>query len=94
MFGERGGIQLSKPFKFLPSEPITLIHHQGEQQQREETFPPCDQYLLQGEMASRVFAGESEPEFALGDAILNMRVLDAIRTSAEAGTWVELPGNT
>ncbi len=92
VYGERGGVQLVKPFKSLPSEPITLIHHQGEQQ-HEEIFPPCDQYALQGEMASQVFAGESEPEFSLQDAILNMRVLDAIRSSAETGAWASLAGD-
>ena len=91
VFGDQGGIQLVQPFKSTPDQTTTLICHQGENKQVGETFPPCNQYTLQGDMAARVFSGESEPEFSLQDAILNMRVIDALRHSAATGSWVTLP---
>ena len=94
VFGEQGGIQLVQPFKSLPEEAVTLIWHQGENQRIEETFTPCNQYTLQADTVSRVFSGELEPEFSLQDAILNMRVIDAIRQSADTGGWVNLSGCT
>ncbi len=90
VFGEQGGIQLVQPFKSLPEEAVTLIWHQGENHRIEETFPPCNQYTLQADTVSRVFSGEIEPEFSLQDGILNMRVIDAIRQSADTGDWVNL----
>ncbi len=90
VFGDQGGIQLVQPFKSLPEETLSLIYHQGENKQTEEIVSPCNQYTLQGDMASRVFSREIEPEFSLQDAILNMRVIDALRQSAETGRWVQL----
>ena len=92
VFGELGGIQLAQPFKSLPEETVSLILHRGENQQVEETFPPCNQYTLQADTVSRVFSGEIKPEFSLQDAILNMRVIDAVRLSADSGGWVKLAG--
>ena len=52
-----------------------------------EEFPPCDQYTLQGDAFSRVVLGQEELPHSIGDAVLNMRVIDAFFRSAKAGTW-------
>lgn len=90
VFGEQGGIQLDKPFKMHPEENITLVHNHGEDEKTKEIFPAADHYTLQGDMVSRIFSGEIKPEFSLQDAISNMKVIDALRRSAETGTWVSL----
>ena len=54
---------------------------------RVEEFPVCDQYTLQGDAFSRAVRGEAPLEFAIEDAIANMRVIDALFRSAERGTW-------
>ena len=55
-----------------------------------ETIPACDQYGLQGDVFSRVVRGEITLPFGVEDAILNMRVIDALFESEKAGGWVTL----
>lgn len=52
-----------------------------------ETIPACDQYQLQGELFSRVVRGEEELPYGTGDAILNMRIIDAIFRSEATEAW-------
>ena len=52
-----------------------------------EEFPVCDQYTLQGDAFSRAVLGEAPLEFPIEDAVLNMRVIDALFRSAERGSW-------
>lgn len=52
-----------------------------------ETIPACDQYQLQGELFSRVVCGEEELPYGTGDAILNMRIIDAIFRSEATEAW-------
>jgi predicted dehydrogenase len=54
---------------------------------RVEEFPVCDQYGLQGDAFSRATLGEAPLEFPIEDAVLNMRVIDALFRSAERGSW-------
>ena len=54
---------------------------------RVEEFPVCDQYTLQGDAFSRAVLGETSLEFPLEDAVLNMRVIDALFRSAERRSW-------
>ena len=54
---------------------------------RVEEFPVCDQYGLQGDAFSRAVRGEAPLEFGIEDAVLNMRVIDALFRSAERGSW-------
>ncbi|MDD7911756.1 Gfo/Idh/MocA family oxidoreductase [Pseudovibrio exalbescens] len=52
-----------------------------------EVIPACDQYQLQGELFSRVVRGEEELPYGTGDAILNMRIIDAIFRSEATEVW-------
>ena len=47
----------------------------------------ADQYQLQGEAFSRAVRGKQKLEFGLDDAILQMRVLDALFRSETSGDW-------
>ena len=52
-----------------------------------EEIDAVNQYVLQCDTAARVFRGEMEQEFAIEDAIANMRVIDALYRSATTGAW-------
>ena len=49
--------------------------------------PRSDQYQLQGETFSRAVRGKEKIAFGVEDAILQMRVIDALFRSAETGQW-------
>jgi predicted dehydrogenase len=53
----------------------------------EEELPACDQYTLQGDMAAQIFLGEMQAPYPIEDAVLNMRVIDALYRSAETESW-------
>jgi predicted dehydrogenase len=55
-----------------------------------ETLPPCNQYTLQGDAFSRVVRGEMALPYGVEDAILNMRVIDALFKSGKSGHWEEV----
>ena len=52
-----------------------------------ETMPASDQYTLQGDAFSQAVRGEIPLPYGLDDALCNMRVLDALFTSAKTGNW-------
>jgi predicted dehydrogenase len=52
-----------------------------------ETLPACDQYTLQGEAFSRVVRGEIALPYGLDDAVMNMRIIDALLRSEHSGRW-------
>ena len=52
-----------------------------------ETLPACDQYTLQGEAFSRAVRGEISLPYGLDDAVMNMRIIDAMLRSEHSGRW-------
>lgn len=52
-----------------------------------ETLPACDQYTLQGEAFSRAVRGEISLPYGLDDAVMNMRIIDALLRSEHSGRW-------
>jgi len=89
--GEAGRIEVEIPFNAPPDRPTKILIDTGEDLfgggARVEEFPVCDQYTLQGDAFSRAVTGKSPLEFPLEDAVLNMRVIDALFRSAERGSW-------
>jgi predicted dehydrogenase len=89
--GQTGRIEICIPFNALPDRPMRIIIDSGADLvgggARVEEFPVCDQYGLQGDAFSRAVLGEAPFEFPIEDAVLNMRVIDALFHSAERGTW-------
>jgi predicted dehydrogenase len=51
------------------------------------TVAECDQYTLQGDAFSRAVRGETPLRWGVDDAILNMRVIDALFASEQSGAW-------
>ncbi|EWY40993.1 deoxyfructose oxidoreductase [Skermanella stibiiresistens SB22] len=89
--GTKGRIEIQIPFNAPPSETTRLLVDDGRDLMGGgavvEEFPPCDQYTLQGDAFSRVVLGQERLEHPIADAILNMRVIDALFRSAKAGGW-------
>jgi predicted dehydrogenase len=52
-----------------------------------ESFPPCNQFTIQGDEFSKAIRGQGEIPNPLEDAIRNMAVIDAVYRSAETGKW-------
>ena len=53
-----------------------------------ETIPACDMYTLEIDAFSQVVRGEMALPYGVEDAILNMRVIDALFASEKTGAWV------
>ena len=89
--GEAGRIEIMIPFNAPPDRPTEIAIDTGADLfgggRRVEQFPVCDQYTLQGDAFSRAIINATPLEFPIEDAILNMRVIDALFRSAKSGTW-------
>ena len=89
--GEAGRIEIMIPFNAPPDRPTEIAIDSGADLfgggRRVEQFPVCDQYTLQGEAFSRAILNGTPLEFPIEDAILNMRVIDALFRSGKSGTW-------
>ena len=89
--GEAGRIEIMIPFNAPPDRPTEIAIDTGADLvgggRRVEHFPVCDQYTLQGDAFSRAILDGTPLEFPIEDAILNMRVIDALFRSAKSGSW-------
>jgi predicted dehydrogenase len=93
-FGTKGRLEVEIPFNAPPDRPCRISVDDGSDLSGKGvetiTLPVCDQYTAQGDLFSRFVRGEAAPEFPLEDAVMNMRVIEAILRSGESGRW-ELP---
>jgi predicted dehydrogenase len=91
ILGSAGRIELQAPFTPQKGHPCRIIISAGKAPDGSsaeiEDFAPVDQYMLQCDLAAKVFQGEARQEFPIEDAIANMRVIDAIYRSADSGHW-------
>ena len=89
--GDKGRIEVEIPFNAPPDRPTKITIDTGADLfgggARIEAFPVCDQYTLQGDAFSRAVLDQTPLEYPLEDAVLNMRVIDALFRSAERGSW-------
>jgi predicted dehydrogenase len=89
--GDAGRLEIAIPFNAPPDRPTRIVVDNGADLfgggARVEEFEICDQYTLQGDAFSRAVLGKASFEFPLEDAVLNMRVVDALFRSAEHGSW-------
>jgi hypothetical protein len=89
--GEAGRIEIPIPFNAPNDRPNRIVIDSGADLggggARVEEFTRCDQYGLQGDAFSRAVLGESDLEFPIEDAVLNMQVIDALFRSARSGRW-------
>lgn len=85
--GTRGLIEIEIPFN-APPDRACRIWLQTDAGREEITVPPADQYTLQGDAFARAILDDTAVPTPLADALANLRVIEAVRQSAERGTWV------
>ena len=89
--GTRGRIELEIPFNAPNDRPTRLFIDDGGdlfgKNITTETFPICDQYVLQGDAFSRAILENTEVPVPLEDGIKNMALIEAIFRSASTGQW-------
>ena len=92
--GERKRIEVRIPFNAPLGGNTDLLFDDGTaldgSAMARETLPACNMYGLQGDVFSRVVRGELEQPYGIEDAILNMRVIDALFESERTEGWVSL----
>ena len=90
-FGTQKRLEVEIPFNAPLGESVRILVDDGSilggGSAVVETLPPCNQYTLQGDAFSQVIRGEVAPFFGVEDAILNMRVIDAVFKSGRTGHW-------
>jgi predicted dehydrogenase len=92
--GTRGRIEIEIPVNAPPDRPTRIfIDSTGDLSGSgiaTETFPPCDQYTLQGDAFSKAILEDTQVPVSLEDGIANMAVIDAVFASAISGKWESL----
>ncbi|NBJ11422.1 Gfo/Idh/MocA family protein [Microvirga arsenatis] len=91
VLGTKGRIEIEIPFNAPPDRPTRIFLDDGSQHgglsAQAVDFPVLDQYQFQGEAFSRAVRGAEPLAHGLGDALMNMRILDALRRSEATGGW-------
>lgn len=90
-FGTTGRLELEIPFNAPPDRPTHLfVDSTGDflgTGITTETFPPVNQYTLQGDAFAQAILNDTEVPVPLEAAIANMAVLDALVRSARTNQW-------
>ena len=90
-FGTKGRLDIEIPFNAPPDQPCRLFVDTGADLFgggiRQETFPVCDQYTIQGDAFSQAILSGGPVPVPIESSIKNMAVIDAIFRSAELGQW-------
>lgn len=89
IFGDQGQIEVEIPVNAPPDQEARIVLRTRDKTEV-FTFPPVDQYTLQGEAFSRAILNDSIVPSPLTDALNNMKVIDAIVQSAETGQWANI----
>ena len=82
--GTEGAIEIKIPFNAPPDQACRIFHHHDGETD-EIVLDVCDQYTIQGDLFSRAILDDTAVPTPLEDAVANMRVIDAVRSAAQAG---------
>ena len=87
IFGTEGRIEIEIPFNAPPDRACRLWHQRGATT-IEHVVETADQYTLQGDLFARSILDDTPVPTPLQDAVENMRVIEAVLSSARTRTWV------
>jgi predicted dehydrogenase len=91
LLGTRGRIEIEIPFNAPPDRPCRIVVDDGGDLSGSnisiETFPVCDQYMIQGDVFSRAVREGNDVAVSIENAVQNMTVMEALFRSAESGKW-------
>jgi predicted dehydrogenase len=89
--GTRGRIELQIPFNAPQGESTRIFIDDGSALDGKdivtEVLAPCDQYTLECETFSRAVRGDIPLAYGVEDAVLNMRIIDAVFRSGKSGRF-------
>jgi len=92
--GARGRIEIQIPFNAPQDEHTRILIDDGSTLDGKsittEVLAPCDQYTLESEAFSRAVRGETPLPYGLDDALMNMRIVDALFRSEKSGRFEEV----
>ena len=89
IFGAKGRIEIEIPFN-APNDRQCKLWHDDSTGIEEIVFDICDQYTIQGDLFSRAVLENNEAPVPLEDALANMKVIDAVFSSAGSGSWINV----
>ena len=85
--GTKALVEIEIPFNAPPDRPCRIwVQRDGVRE--EILFPVVNQYTLQADAFARAILDDTPVPTPLEDAQANMRVIDALRRSAELDAWV------
>ena len=88
IMGTEGRVEIEIPFNAPPDRPCRLWHQRGAKIE-EIVFDVVNQYGIQGDLFSLAVLNDTTPvPTPLGDAVANMRAIEAVARSAKLGAWV------
>ncbi|CAN5381453.1 Gfo/Idh/MocA family oxidoreductase [soil metagenome] len=91
IMGTKGRIEVEIPFNAPQGGAMKIYLDSGKKLANGDAktikFAKADQYQLQAEDFARAVQAKTKPEFGVDDAILQMRVLDALFRSEKSGGW-------
>jgi predicted dehydrogenase len=87
IFGTEGRVEIEIPFNAPSDEPCKMWHHRGSEIEQ-IALDVCDQYTIQGDLFSQAILNDTQVPVPLEDAVANMKVIEALFSSASTGTWV------
>ncbi len=87
ILGTEGRIEIENPFNPSLDTSARLWVHQGAEV-RAHTFPLVNQFTLQADALAYAILKDHPVPTPLSDAVGNMRCLDALAESAQAGQWM------
>ena len=93
IFGTKGRIEIEIPFNTPSDRPCKVWYGDGNRIE-EIVLEVCDQYTIQGDLFSRAVLEDREVQVPLEDAVANMKVIEAIISSARSGSWVNVETGT
>jgi predicted dehydrogenase len=85
--GTEGRIEIEIPFNPPPGHACRIWHQRGEKRE-EIIFEPVDHYQIQGDLFSLAVLNDADVPTPLGDAVANMRAIEAVERSNRLGSWV------
>ncbi|RZM20588.1 MAG: Gfo/Idh/MocA family oxidoreductase [Pedobacter sp.] len=86
ILGTEGRVEFEIPFTPPPDSPVNIMLYNKDGNER-IAFEGTNQYTLQGDEFSLSILNGSPVQTPLTDAINNMKVIEAIFSSAEKGVW-------
>jgi predicted dehydrogenase len=91
ILGTKARLEVRIPFNTPPGGAMNIFVDDGKKlgdaSAKPIKLPKVDQYQLQGEIFSRAVRGKEKIAFGVEDAILQMRVIDALFRSEKSGAW-------